>query len=559
MTDHYAELGELHDLFMPDVWDPLVGTLATTFGDLGPEATILDLGAGSGVGTVRLGHATRARIVAVEPSLTMRSVLLARVADDHELSERVSVYAGAAPAILDEIDEPLDGFLCAHMLGHLSAGERRATFERLAALLRPDGVGLITVSPQAAPQTDIVTEECRIGRHRYVERLLPTGLPGGSVAEYQIFDGERLIRSASFTSSWAMPSRDELRDELRAAGLALGPADQRLAPVRHTSVRTAFATPALTRGFDKLDHREQTSVAASPIPTLSQLRAALTFVPSDEVIARAASSRDTDPAAGEATRSATYPTRLALHTLACAEPLRASAIRAGVAGARVLDLACGPAMMSRVLLAADARQVDGIDSALAMIAAAGALPTHPLLTVTAADATGPLPFPDACFDIVWVGDFWRDEILPEVRRVLRPSGRLVLCATTGMSWLPPAIEPGFAERVEAATMAGLSRWVASRGGSAFTAPPTGEVPGWSNRDSWDEAVEFHTPVPEAVEEYLLQDFADFHGNLAAPELAEEDWRRLCELVDPASSWRALAQPDGRLEWTSSYRVLSPIS
>ena len=559
MTDHYAELGELHDLFMPDVWDPLVGTLATTFGNLGPDATILDLGAGSGVGTVRLGHATRAQILAVEPSLTMRSVLLARVADDPELSGRVSVYAGAAPAILDEIDEPLDGFVCAHMLGHLSADERQATFERLAALLRPDGVGLITVAPQAAPETDIVVEERRIGRHRYVERLLPTDLPGTSVGEYQVFEGERLIRSASFTSSWAMPTPDELRDELRPAGLVLGPGDRGLVPVRHASVGTSFATPALTRGFDKLDHRDQTSAGPSPIPTLSQLRAALTFVPSDEVIARAASSRDAGPAAGEATRSATYPTRLALHTLACVEPLGASAIRAGVAGARVLDLACGPAMMSRVLLAAGARQVDGVDSARAMIAAAGALPTHPRLTVTAADATGPLPFPDAGFDLVWIGDFWRDEILPEVRRVLRPGGRLVLRATTGMSWLPRAIEPGFAARVEAATTAGLSRWVGTRGGASFAAPPTGDVPGWSNRDSWDEAIEFHAPVPEAVEEYLLQDFAGFHGTLAAPELAEEDWRRLCELVDPASTWRALAQPDGRLEWTSSYRVLSPIS
>lgn len=236
MTDHYAELGELHDLFMPDVWDPLVGTLATTFGSLGPDATILDLGAGSGVGTVRVAHATRAQIVAVEPSLTMRSVLLARIADDPELCERVSVYAGAAPTILDEIDRPIDGFLCAHMLGHLSAAERRATFERLAAMLTPDGVGLVTVRPQSAPVTDIVIEERRIGRHRYVERLLPTEFPGTSVAKYQVFDGERLIRSASFTSSWAMPSQDGLRDELRDAGLALKTADRGLAAVRHTSV-----------------------------------------------------------------------------------------------------------------------------------------------------------------------------------------------------------------------------------------------------------------------------------------------------------------------------------
>lgn len=251
MTDHYAELGELHDLFMPDVWDPLVATLAATFDDLGLNATILDLGAGSGVGTVRLAHATRAQIVAVEPSLTMRSVLLARVADDRALSERVSVYAGAAPAILDQLDGPLDGFLCAHMLGHLSVKERRATFERLAALLRPGGVGLVTVAPQSAPETDVVTEERRIGRHRYVERLLPTDLPGTSVAEYQVSEGEQLIRSISFTSSWAMPTPDELRDELRAAGLALGPADRGLAPVRHTSAGAGFATPPRQRASSR--------------------------------------------------------------------------------------------------------------------------------------------------------------------------------------------------------------------------------------------------------------------------------------------------------------------
>ncbi|MFT4296157.1 MAG: class I SAM-dependent methyltransferase [Micropruina sp.] len=538
MTDHYHELGELHDLFMPGAWDALVGPLATTFGHLGADATIVDLGAGSGLGTVRLARATRARIVAIEPSLTMRSMLLARVSDDPELSERVSVYAGAAPAILDQIDGPVDGFLCAHMLGHLSVGERRATFQRLSALLATNGVGLITVSPQSAPETEVV-EERRIGRHRYIERQLPTDLAGTSVSEYQVFDGNRLLRSATFTSSWAMPSPDELRDELHAAGLTLGPSDRGLAPVRHASVRHA-------------------SVAvASAVPGLDQLRAALPFVPRDEVLAHAGSARHNGPAAEEATRSATYPTRLALHTLACVEPLRACAVRAGVDGARVLDLGCGPAMVSRVLLAAGARRVDAVDASPAMIAAALALPTHPGLTLTATDATGPLPFPDAAFDVVWVGDFWRDEILPEIRRVLRPDGRLVLRATTGVDWLPPDVDPGFAERVRVATLAGLDGWVASRGGPGFVAPPTGDVPGWSDQDAWQETVEFHCPVPEVVEEYLLQDFASFHGNLAAPELSVQDWHRLCTLVDPTSPQRALAQPGGRLVWTSSYRVLRP--
>lgn len=531
MTDHYAELGELHDLFMPDVWDPLVGTLATTFGDLGPDTTILDLGAGSGVGTVRLADATQAQILAVEPSLTMRSVLLARIADDHELSERVSVYAGAAPAILDEIDEPLDGFLCAHMLGHLSADERRDTFERLAALLRPDGVGLVTVPRQGAAGTDVVVEERRIGRHRYVARHLPENGDGGPVSDYSVLDGDRLIRSESFTSSWAMPSQDELRAELRAAGLLLDSTSGGLTAVR---------------------------VAARTIPTLADIRSALTLVPRDEVIARASSARQIGPAAADAARAATYSSRLALHTLACVEPLRASAARAGVAGGRVLDLACGPAMVSRVLLAAGARRVDGVDADPAMIAAARALPMTAGLTVRVADATEPLPFAEATFDVVWVGDFWRPEVLPEIRRVLRLGGRLVLRATVGLDWLPNDLPEDFTARVNTAADAGIDRWAASRGGPSFTAPPTTDVPGWAVRDHWEESVELHSPIPEVAEEYLLQDFACFHGNLAAPELSEHDWQRLCALVDPASPGRVLARPGGRLSWRSSYRVLSPV-
>lgn len=77
-SDTYAAVGEFHDLFMDDAWDRLVPALARAFGALDAGGTVLDVGAGSGVGTRRLAAATRATIVAVEPSVTMRSVLLAR-------------------------------------------------------------------------------------------------------------------------------------------------------------------------------------------------------------------------------------------------------------------------------------------------------------------------------------------------------------------------------------------------------------------------------------------------------------------------------------------------
>ncbi|MGN6218764.1 MAG: hypothetical protein ACTHNQ_04620 [Microbacterium sp.] len=88
-------------------------------------------------------------MVAIEPSLTMRAVLLARVADDPELIDQVSVLAGAAPDILDELTGPVAGFVCANRLGHLTATGRQETFARLATLLEPGlrDAGLHLVDP----------------------------------------------------------------------------------------------------------------------------------------------------------------------------------------------------------------------------------------------------------------------------------------------------------------------------------------------------------------------------------------------------------------------------
>lgn len=237
MSDGYQELAEFHDLFMSDAWGRLTPALETAFGTLGPEALVLDLGAGSGVGTVRLGHLTRAQVLAIEPALTMRSMLLARIADDEELTTRVSVIAGAAPAVLDEVDRPLDGFVCAHMLGHLSEADRRATFSRLAGLLSDGGIGLLTLPREetAAEAFQPVEEERWIGRHRYVARhWVPDGT-GSAVSEYRVLDGERTLRSVSLASSWSLPPREALAEELREAGLTLTPHGATVGLVRRTT------------------------------------------------------------------------------------------------------------------------------------------------------------------------------------------------------------------------------------------------------------------------------------------------------------------------------------
>jgi SAM-dependent methyltransferase len=84
------------------------------------------------------------------------------------------------------------------------------------------------------------------------------------------------------------------------------------------------------------------------------------------------------------------------------EPVYASLARAllaladtPLAGGRVLDLGAGTGVAGRAALAAGARSVVCVDSALGMLLCGGGAGRHPV----AADA-GALPFRDGCFDLV---------------------------------------------------------------------------------------------------------------------------------------------------------------
>jgi len=43
----YDELGEFHDLFMTEPWNGLRPLVAAAFGGLGPDAVVVEVGAGS--------------------------------------------------------------------------------------------------------------------------------------------------------------------------------------------------------------------------------------------------------------------------------------------------------------------------------------------------------------------------------------------------------------------------------------------------------------------------------------------------------------------------------
>jgi malonyl-CoA O-methyltransferase len=103
-----------------------------------------------------------------------------------------------------------------------------------------------------------------------------------------------------------------------------------------------------------------------------------------------------------------------------------------VAGKRVLDLGCGTGRHTLALAAAGAR-VTALDQSPEMMALARPkLGDHPVEWVLHA-LPGPLPFPDAAFDLVVMGlvaEHVADlaGLLAEAGRVLRPGGRCLLSA-----------------------------------------------------------------------------------------------------------------------------------
>lgn len=109
--------------------------------------------------------------------------------------------------------------------------------------------------------------------------------------------------------------------------------------------------------------------------------------------------------------------------------LRRAFLLAGVAaGEDVLDLGCGAGEFSAALLDAGVRPI-AVDVAEEALRRARA--RVPQLDLRRWRAGEPLPLDDCCVDAVWAGDVIEHVVdvapwLSEVRRVLRPRGRLLL-------------------------------------------------------------------------------------------------------------------------------------
>lgn len=220
--DEYAGAAEYLHLLSGPMWTDLRPRVAAALRGVDPDGgTVLELGAGTGLGTDVLLDTVTNDLLAAEPSGAVRAVLLARLADRGDAA-RVTVYPGGA------LDVPLPDRLAAvvgmHMIGHLPPQDRHRLLVAVAARLAPGGPVVLNVQPPETPATvpAIPWTGVSVGGLTYevTGRAEPTG--PDSVCwrmDYRTRDGDTVLATASAAYAWWTASATGLAAELTAAGL----------------------------------------------------------------------------------------------------------------------------------------------------------------------------------------------------------------------------------------------------------------------------------------------------------------------------------------------------
>ena len=223
--DPYGEAtAEFYDLLATAMWDELGPSLPRLLSGVDPaRGPILDLGAGTGAGTVHL-HAAfpAAAIIALEPSKAMRTALNARLAGDAHLRRAVTVV----PRAFEDAQLPrhLSGVLASAVLGHFDRRARQALWCSLAERLAPGAPALIGVLPPTRPAP--------IPPTRY--RSLPVGesvyegwMEGEPLDDrrmlwtmtYRVLVGADIVYERRALSMWHTCGADDVADEVAALDL----------------------------------------------------------------------------------------------------------------------------------------------------------------------------------------------------------------------------------------------------------------------------------------------------------------------------------------------------
>lgn len=199
-------------------------------------------------------------------------------------------------------------------------------------------------------------------------------------------------------------------------------------------------------------------------------------------------------------------------------------------GGRVLDLACGPGVTTRLLITAGAGEAIGMDVSAAMIDLARSGPGRDGVSFRKGDVRTGLPFPADSFDAAVLGDFYDSGTIEEMLRVVRPGGLVSVRMTDVIPGRFYGCETDLDRRVHDAYVAGER----ARSGSSRAAGTS-----WVGQALADGLTHVSTVAVERVGEleplgggFLLASDVWWRLGNAASQLSPEDMARVRELWNP---------------------------
>jgi len=230
----YRKSAELHELFMAEPWARLAPTIRSALPSLRPDAALVDVGAGSGMGLVSVCPGLPGSVYAVEPDDTMRTALIARLAALPELRDRTTVLPVTIEEAVHLLPRSWDALWCAHTLGHLGREERNVLWRALGERLTAQGVAVLTVAadhdPAAVPteEEEEVTETVRLGDHTVLATHRSLDQDTGCTT-YTVLDSDgRQVRSVEALWSFGTVTADMVQQEAAPHGLAPDRLDERV-------------------------------------------------------------------------------------------------------------------------------------------------------------------------------------------------------------------------------------------------------------------------------------------------------------------------------------------
>ena len=203
------------------MWDSLRPRLVAALAGAPRDGHAVDLGAGSGLATEILLRALQdAPVLAVEPSASLRGVLLGRLHGPDTVDRLTVVPAGAGEV---ELPASLSAVVAMNMIGHLDPEARARLWAAVAPRLLP-GAPLVVNAQWPSEAVDVapMTMEVRQGEAVYgvtvqarptaADRILWT-------MDYSTYQGDRVLDEARTTYDWWIVTVGDLAAELRSAGL----------------------------------------------------------------------------------------------------------------------------------------------------------------------------------------------------------------------------------------------------------------------------------------------------------------------------------------------------